>query len=292
MKNKILIITALCFCIFSSYSNPYDSVKINSLSKTVSNLSDQVKNIKIENEQTKLREEKKEKGKGEEMEHLVFLLKLATWGVDALVLLSALFAVYHFWSFDREKKKVKEKLKELEEKQIQMNELSRQIFAMEKKIFNAQDYNKHGFDNLFAFIEEYINNRRGEQKTKDLLQLKRGIIYTYDDDAETRKKGIYMISQYGNLDDIKRLEEIITDLQEAPENKIVAREASIMIRDRFKLFSALEDERYEAICVRFQNGITDDILDLERIINNESECERNKELAQKAIEAIKLRGKK
>ena len=58
------------------------------------------------------------------------------------------------------------------------------------------------------------------------------------------------------------------------DNKKIALEAIIQIRDRNKLLSPVENERNEAIIILEQNGNADDILGLEKLISNASESER------------------
>jgi len=222
--SKIIVIT---FLVLSS-GNFANAEKKDSLQLAITKA-----NAKIDELDFKFAElQKNEKS----LETIAVLLKVATYTVEGLVLLTVLYGIGHIFSFYHQHKKIERKLAELKERQDKIKIFSEKINKIDKSVSGNQTYIKHGFENVFDLVVAYINNGKN-QKFKEMALRKKAVSDLYSLNEEDNFRGIADLSQYGTESDINLImESTILNSSASKSNKIkkLASEAIVEIRMRKK----------------------------------------------------------
>jgi hypothetical protein len=212
---KVLLITLALHIKQEGYAN--DSLKLIQLDTTVQNLKQHLNHTLETNDS---------------LEKLVLNVKLATFAVDGLVLLTALFGFIHFISTKNEKRELKSKLKEINDKQVEIEKYSEDIKIMTEDLKSHESYMRHGFDTVYELLIDTINNGDND-KLKELALRKKAVSDLFSSNSDERFRGIADLSQRGKPGDIQYLQKIVKSSKETDENKNLAINAIVKIRARY-----------------------------------------------------------
>ena len=286
MRNKIFVITAFIHLFTVTLkADTTTSAKIKNTDSTYQSLyaiiNKQSQSISELDKKLEFQAEQNAKS-GEEMERIMFLLKLATYLVEAIAVMLAIYGGISFFKrmegqrimdeaerviekfetdsltkmnkfddetdeklkklisvsekFEKESTEKMEKFDhEADAKLKELLKVSERTISIEKSLKGNQDFIKHGLENIFDFLNNYISKtKRQEKDFMDKVFKARAISSLYSFEENIRFIGISILMENGVLNDIKHLEAVLFNAEENDSNKRIAKEAIVSIHNRIK----------------------------------------------------------